>query len=348
VRTLLVLALLAACDSGALPLDVEVRDRATAPGGKLGEIEIVAKTLPSTEVVCEGQTKDTGAQAEVSFIVSKSTLKLGQNRFAVGASNGGSMSKRSKTVTATWDATPKTLLRFWAPAVSEAEGELTCASVMCASSAVKIAKGAKLPLEIESGLAANATVQGQAAALTPAGRAKVEVDLAGVLAGLPVGKEEAPLTIGLESGGATAKDVLPLSGPALTALAARMLAEVERGPVLFGAEAPSNKKPDALVVVGVPGAKIVAAGRSVTYADIDLVGVAKPVERFFGCGPGGSGILYYDLQVKVYERRSGKPAGEKKLLADRVTCPPTAQGGVLKAYVREDDVKRVLSELLVK
>jgi hypothetical protein len=251
-------------------------------------------------------------------------------------------------MTTTWDATPKSLLRFWAPAVEGAEGDLTCASAMCASTTLKVAKGAKLPLEVEGALAGNVTVQGQKAALAPPARAKVEIDLASVLGGVGVGKEEISLPIALEAAGGTAKDTLPLSGPAITALAARMLAGVESGPVLFGAEAASTDKPDSLVVVGVPSAKIVVAGKSGTYADVDLVGVAKPVERFFGCGSGGSGILYYDLQVKAYDRRTGKPAGEKKLMADRVPCPPTATGGVLKSNVREDDVKKVLAELLVK
>src|SRR5262249_20828250 len=159
----------------------------------------------------------------------------------------------------------KSLLRFWAPSVSDAEGELTCASVMCASPTIKIAKGAKLPLEVEGALAASATVQGQKAALTPGARSKIEVDLAGVLGGLPVGKEDAALPIVLESGGAKATDTLPLGGPALTALAARMLAEIEHGPVLFGAEAKSAEPPDSLVVVGAPGTKIIVAGKSGTY-----------------------------------------------------------------------------------
>jgi hypothetical protein len=345
----LFLPLAAACDGGgALPLALEVRDHGTAPGGKLDELEIVAKTLPSTEVRFDGQAKDTGAQAEVSFIVSKTKLKLGPNAFDVAASSGGALGKKTKSATATWDATPKGLVRFWAPAVSEAEGDLTCGGVMCGASTLKIAKGAKLPLEIESALASTGTVRGQKAALAPGTRAKLEIDLASVLGGLDVGKEELSLPVVLDAGGASSSDNLPLSGPAITALAARMLAEIERGPVLFGAEPPSADKPDSLLVVGAPAAKIVVAGKSGTYADVDLVGVAKPVERFFGCGSGGSGILYYDLQVKVYDRRTGKPAGEKKLLADRVPCPPTATGGVLKSNVREDDVRRVLSELLVK
>jgi hypothetical protein len=339
---------LAACNTGALPLEVEVRDRGAVTGGKLDELEIIAKTLPSTEVQCEGQTKDTGAQAEVSFVVSKSQLKLGPNTFAVTASSGGTLSKRTRAKAATWDATPKSVLRFWAPSVGDTEGDLTCGSAMCASPTLRIASDAKLPLEIEGAIAGNVTVQREKAALTPGARAKIEIDLGGVLGSLGVGKEDASLPILLESGGAKVSDTLPLGGPALTALAARMLAEIVRGPVLFGAEARSSDPPDSLVVVGAPGAKIIAAGKSGAYADVDLVGVAKPVERFFGCGAGGSGILYYDLEVKVYDRRTGRGAGEKKLLADRVPCPPSARSGVLKANVREDDMKRVLSELLVK
>ena len=113
-----------------------------------------------------------------------------------------------------------------------------------------------------------------------------------------------------------------------------------------GEEAPKEPKRNLMLVVGAPTRKLIAVGKPGKYADVDLVGVAKKTERSFSCG-ADSEILYNDLEVRVVDRRTAKTIGTKKVLADRISCPPTATGK-LTGEVREDDMKHVLSEFLTK
>jgi hypothetical protein len=123
--------------------------------------------------------------------------------------------------------------------------------------------------------------------------------------------------------------------------------------VTFDGEGASTDPSDVLAVVGLPGRKLIAVGKPGKVQDVDLVGVGKPAERFFSCAksgqPDGTGILHTDLEVKVFDRRTGAPVGTKELLADRVPYPPEKSGQTkVKSDVREDDVKKVLAELLKK
>ena len=123
-----------------------------------------------------------------------------------------------------------------------------------------------------------------------------------------------------------------------------------QGPLLFAGEtAPStpNAPPTSLVVLGAPSAPLLSVGSAKTFKDVDLVAIGTPSERVFPC-PAGAGLLYVDLPVKVYARRTGAVVGTKTLSADRTTCPPTPAAQPLKSAVREDDTKRVLAEFLKK
>jgi hypothetical protein len=349
LRSALVLALLGVslgCDPGSVPLDVEVKD-GTAVGGRWDELQVLAKTAPGTLVKFEGEAKDSGDQATVAFIYPKGKLKLGKNTLTVEAVQGSILGKKTATGTATWEAAPKGLVKFHSATVVDAEGELTCGGIMCGTPSFKVTKAGRLPIDVESAIAGTVTVDAQKSTVTPGKKSSVEVDLVGRLPVMAVGKEDLSLLIGLDAAGGKASDTLDLSGNALSAVAARFFSGIEKGPVLFAGEAAAPKKPELLVVVGAPTSKLIVVGKPGTYQDVDLVAVAKPVERFFGCGKaeGGAGILYTDLEVKAYDRRTGAVAGTRKLLADRVTCPPTPVGTV-KGAVREDDVRKVLAELL--
>lgn len=340
--------LLGACDSqGTFPLGVEVKDGASG-SGKGDEVEIVVKASPGVDVTCAGQTKSTGDQANASFVVPKSSLNLGKNRFTVDAVKGGLLGKQRAQVTIEWEATPRGLLRVFA-AGGDTEATLTCTGMMCGTSAFKGTKAGKLPLEIESALAAEVSIDGQKTPAAPGKRGRVAVDLLAKLPGAKVTQtERLTLAVEMQAGSAKAADSLELAGPLLADLAAAELAKVERGPVAFAGDAPAGD-PRMLVVVGVPGTRLLVVGKPGTFGEIDLIAVAKPVERFFGCGKtDAAGIIYTDLEVAAYERRTGKPVGTRKLRADRVACPPTQTAGQLRGAVREDDVKKVLGELLKK
>ena len=345
-----VLLLATGCDSqGTIPLSLEVKDGAASGGsGNGAEIELVVKTIPGVDLSYAGQTKSTGDKATESFVVPKNTLKLGKNAFKVDAVKGGVLGKQTSTATAEWEATPKGLLRVYA-AGGDTEATLSCSGTMCGSPAFKATKAGKLPVEIESALEAQVTLEGQKAAASPGKRGKFEVDLLAKVPKATVGQtERVTLSVQMEAGGAKADDTLELAGPLLADVAAAELAKVDHGPVPFAGDAPGGE-PRMLVAVGVPSSKLIVVGKPGTFADIDLVAVAKPVERFFGCGKtDAAGIIYTDLDVGVFERRTGKAVGARKLRADRVACPPTPTAGQLRGAVREDDVKRVLAELLKK
>jgi hypothetical protein len=336
------------CDPGSVPLDLEVKEGAVA-GGNADEIQILAKTAPGTLVKLEGEAKDTGDQATVTFVVPKSKLKLGKNTFTVEAVQESLLGKKTGTATASWDAAPKALLKFHSASVGDPEGELTCGGIMCGTSTFKVTKAGHLPIDVESAITATATLDTQKASVSPGKKSAVDIDVVARLPQMQVGTEELKIPLALEAAGAKATDALDLSGNVLSAVAARFFSGVEKGPVLFAGEATAGAKPDLLVVVGVPSNKLVLVGKPGAYQDVDIVAVAKPVERFFGCGKaeGGAGILYTDLEVTAYDRRTGAKVGTRKLLADRVTCPPTPVGTV-KGAVREDDVKKVLADLLGK
>ncbi len=338
------------CDSqGSIPLALEVKDgAASGVSGRGNEIEIVVKTSPGVDLTYAGQTKSTGDRATESFTVPKSGLKLGKNLFMVAAFKGGLLSKQSATASAEWDATPKGLLRIFA-AGGDTEATLSCSGTLCGTPAFKATKSGKLPIEIESALEAQITVEGQKTPASPGKRGKLDVDLLAKLPKTMVGQtERVALALSMEAGGAKAEDTLDLAGPLLADLGAAELAKVDHGPVAFAGDAPGGE-PRMLVAVGVPGTKLVVVGKAGTFADVDLVAVAKPVERFFGCGKtDAAGIIYTDLDVTVFDRRTAKQVGTRKLRADRVACPPTQTAGQLRGAVREDDIKRVLGELLKK
>jgi hypothetical protein len=346
---LLGLAFLAGCDSeGTLPLSLEVKDGAAGAGGKGDEIEIVVKTAPGVDVSLAGQTKSLGDKATASFMLAKSSLKLGKNTFKVDAVKASLLGKQTGSASVDWDATPKGLLRLYA-AGGDTEATLSCSGTMCGSPAFKATKAGKLGVEIESAIDATVTLEGQKTPVSPGKRGKLDVDLLGKLPKATVGQtERVSLAIQMEAGGAKAEDALELAGPLLADLGATELAKAEHGPVPFAGDATATE-PHLLVAVGVPSNKLIVVGKKGTFADVDLVAVARPVERFFGCGKtDAAGIIYTDLDVVVYERRTGKQVGTRKLRADRVSCPPTQTAGQLRGAVREDDVVRVLGEFLKK
>ena len=112
LSALVALGALGACDAGVLPLSIEIKDGAAAPGGNPDEIELLVKTIPGAEIHFEGQTRNTGDKANESFVVSKSKLKLGKNVFTVDATASALFSKKAATATGTYDAQARDVLRF--------------------------------------------------------------------------------------------------------------------------------------------------------------------------------------------------------------------------------------------
>ena len=352
---LVALVFVAGCDSaGTIPLSLEVKDGAAGIGGKGDEVEIVVKTTPGVDISLAGQTKSLGDKATESFIVAKSGLKLGKNTFKVDAVKANLLGKQTGSASIDWDATPKGLLRVYAVG-GDTEATLSCSGTMCGSAAFKATKVGKLGVEVESAIDGTVTLEGQKAPVSPGKRGKLEIDLLGKLPKATVGQtERVSIAIQMEAGGAKADDTLELAGPLLADLGAKELAKAEHGPVAFPGEAPvagagAGGEPHMLVAVGVPSNKLIVVGKKGTFAEVDLVAVARPVERFFGCGKtDAAGIIYTDLDVVVFDRRTAKQVGTRKLRADRVSCPPTQTAGQLRGAVREDDIVRVLGELLKK
>jgi hypothetical protein len=340
---------LAACEGAStLPLDVDIKDSTAASGGNWAEIQLVVKSLPGVELTFANQTKSMEAtRSTEQFSVPKSSLKLGKNSFVVQAKAGTLLSTKQAEKTAVWEGQPKTLLRFHGSAKGDAE-ELTCAGAMCGQATVKATKGGHLPIEVESAIAGTIILGGSKADVTSGQRAGFDIDLLPLIGNRKAGElTQLDIPFSIEANGAKADDVLEIGGAALSDLTARMLAQVEQGPLVFaGEKAPTDQKRDLLVVVGAPIRKLIVVGSPGMFADVDLVGVAKKADRVFSCG-SESEIHYNDLDIRVLDRRTAKTVGTKKLLADRVSCPPTP-AGKLTGEVREDDVKRVLAEFLSK
>jgi hypothetical protein len=339
---------LAGCGGGGtLPLDVEIKD-GTAFGGKWNEIQLVVKSLPGAEVTFDHHTKSMAAtRATEQFLVPKSSLKLGKNSFVVRAKAGALLSTKEAEKTVAWEGQPKSLLRFHPSSKGDAEG-LTCAGAMCGQTSLKATKRGHLPLEVESAIAGTVILGGSKADIASGQRAAFDLDLLPLIGTRGAGElTQLSIPFSFEANGAKADDVLEVGGSALSDLTARMLAQVEQGPLTFaGEKAPTDQKRDLLVVVGAPIRKFIVVGSQGKFADVDLVGVAKKADRVLACG-SDTEILYNDLEIRVLDRRTAKTVGTKKLLADRVPCPPTP-AGKLTAEVREDDVKRVLAEFLSK
>jgi hypothetical protein len=344
---------LAACDEagGQAPLTLEVKDNAAVAGKKPDEIEILFKTDPDAELHFQGETRNVGDKATESFVVSKSKLALGKNTFTVTATTGVLFSKKTATATAIWDAPVKSFVRFF-PVGGEG-ASLTCGGAMCGATNFRMERNGKLDLEAESALEGTLTFAGKKDEVGPGKRRSFEVDLASVFPTLPLDRRDTlalPLTLETRSGG-SGNETLELRGPALEAELTKELAGVQRGPVTFTGEAPAGAEPRAVAVVNTarstPGT-LLFVGKPKTVAEVDLVALAKPAERFFSCSPttSASGILYLDLAIDVYERRTGKLVHSRKLMADRVPCPPAATAGTVKADVRESDIRRALGELL--
>jgi hypothetical protein len=202
---------------------------------------------------------------------------------------------------------------------------------------------------ITSDIGATVTVDSKKVAVAAGAHETLQLDLVTKLGAANVSQNDGvTFAISVEANGETATDTLTLTGSGVTELAARELAKVEHGPLLFAGEtAGPSKAAASLVVVGAPSGPLILVGSAKTFADVDLVGVATPSDRRFPC-PNGAALLYIDTVVKVYARRTGSLVGTKSLSADRTTCPPTPSTEPLKSAVREDDTKRVLAEMLKK
>jgi hypothetical protein len=340
-----------ACNtSGGFPLELEVKDGA-ASGKRPDEIELVVKTIPGVDIRFEGQTRNTGEKAADSFTIQKSVLKLGKNTFTVEASRGVLFSKQEAKASTTWDAPTKAFVRFYPTGGGEGgPGALTCGGAMCGGTSFKIGKNGKIGIEAESALAGWLTVAGRKESVGPRQRKAYEIDVASALVTLPLAQRDAlPIPIELEVGPDKATETLTLQGTALSDVLTNELARAAVGPVAFAGEGPAGPTPRAMAVVGVPTTKLIIVGKAAKVEDLDLVAVAKPVERFFSCGGAATnayGILYLDLELTVVDRRTGKAVNQRKLMADRVPCPPTPTAGQIKANVREADITRAMNELL--
>jgi hypothetical protein len=365
---------LAACDPSPLPIDLEVKDHGVAASGVPGttsELELIAKTQPGAEIHFEGQTKNLGDHASESFTIPKARLKIGKNTFTVDGTAGALFSKKAGTASVTWDAGIRGLLRIGpqpaasgraGEAVPDSSGALPCTSAVCAKPSLRLTTRGTLPLQIDSAIAATVTIGDAKTTAGPGETGKLEVDLRTRMGDLVAYAEpKIPLEVAMLADGQRAAETIDLGGAAVADFIADAFMHVEEGPVTFAGETPTapGTPPLWLVVVGVPGRKVIlvsapASAASPTlphYKAIDLVAVAHKTERVFGCG-GGTEILYADLDVRVFERRTAKPVAAKLLRADRIPCPPAsgpgavAAGTKLEGVVREDDMKKVLGEVL--
>jgi hypothetical protein len=340
------LASLAACDPAPLSMTVEAKEPATGPKD---QIELFVKADPNTDLTFNGKTENTGSSPNHSFMVPKSQLKLGKNTFTVDGVNGDGLSKKAGNATTTLDVTPKMVIHVQnAPNAPTDGGTFTCPGSVCGATSIGFAKAGKMSLQVTSDIAASVTIAGKKMTLAAGGKDTVDVDLNAKLADTEFPPtEEVAFPVDVEANGEKASEKLVLRGNGMTDVAARFLKGVEQGPVLFPGEQASSDPYDGLVVIGAPSAPLLAVGKAKTFKDVDLVSIATTSERRFPC-PTGAGLLYIDMQVKTYERRTGKNIATKALSADRSACPPIANAEPLKSAVREDDTKRVLGELLKK
>ncbi len=349
------------CDGGGtFPLALEVKDNGTlaGAGGKPDEIALIVKTIPDTEVRFQGERRNVAGKAVETFVIPKSKLKLGKNTFTVEATTGVLFSKKTATATATWDAPVKAFLRFY-PTGGDARNTLTCSGAMCGATNFKFENNGKLGVEAESALEGTLSLGGKKDAVGPGKRPSFELDLSSLLPTVPFAQRDT-LTVPfvLEASGALAgsdekaSETFTLQGPALEAAIIKELSRVEQGPVTFAAEGAAPAEPRAIAVVNTvvaTKATLLVVGKPANVTEVDLVALAKPAERFFSCGgaaTSASGILYLDLELKVFERRTGRVVHTHKLMADRVACPPTPTTGQVKAEVRESDIRRALADLL--
>jgi len=350
VRTQLILSfaslvLLAACDGGPLPLEVEAHE-ATTPGNT-DKIEVIVKTATGVDVTVDGKTENTGEVPNHTFLVPKSHLKLGQNMIAVGAFRKNLGSTSAATQNAKLDVGPIMVLHVQGADGAPNEGTFTCPGAMCAATAIPYAKSGKMALSVMSDIKAKLTIEGKSIDLAAGAKTPIDVDLIAKLGSTQVGQnEDAVFPLTLEADGAKLTENLSLRGNGMIEIAKGLLAKAASGPVLFPGEAASNDPPDEIVVLGAPSAPIIATGKGKTFADVDLIGLGTQSERKFPC-PNGT-ILYIDLDVKVVNRRTGASVGQKTISADRTSCPPTPTTQPLKSVVREDDIKKVMADMFLK
>jgi hypothetical protein len=340
------LLVLVACDAGPLPITVEAKEPVTGPKD---QIELFVKTEPQTDLTFQGKTESTGGGPNHSFMVPKTQLKLGKNTFTIDGANGGGVSKKAGSATATLDVTPKMVIHVQnAPNAPTDGGTFTCPGSMCGATSIGYSKAGKMSLQVASDIAGSITIAGKKLTLTPGGKDTVDVDLNAKLADTEFPPtDEVAFPVDVDANGEKASERLVLRGNGMTDVAARLMKGVEQAPVLFPGEQAAGSDYNGLVVIGAPSAPLIAVGKAKTFKDVDLVAIATPSERRFPC-PTGAGLLYIDMQVKAYDRRTGKVVSTKSLSADRTTCPPIANAEPLKSAVREDDTKRVLTELLKK
>jgi hypothetical protein len=344
--TLVLLVCITGCeDSTPIPLDVMFEN-----AKDFASLTAKVRTLPETDVTLGGETKTAGATGLLEFPMKKSTLKVGDNTLAVSAVRNSFASKRSTVANANWVGTPNEFLRFHASG-GDAPGTLTCSGPLCADASFKWNKDGTLRLDLESAVAATVTLADQTLPLAVGNRATASVQLWNLAGAALVTETEAKVTIpvALEQNGVKQQTTLVLAGAAIADVVARRILTIASSPVRFPKEE-EDAVLDSALVAGVKDTALVSVGQTKRFQDVDLVGIATESERDFSCtgAAAGTSIVYHDLSVRMFERRTGKFVAEKKVSADRVACPPKSTGARSQVFVRENDIKQVVGELLKK
>lgn len=345
--TLPMLLAAAGCkDTTPIPLDVAFD---STKDFKL--LILTVKTLPDTDVEYKGISKNSGASGTVDISIHKSELRVGENRLDFGLTRSSFGGTHSAVLSKTWTGTPSELLRIYGTG-GDAPGALVCGAPFCGTSSLKWNKDGALPLEIETAVSARVSLGDQNVQTAPGKRTPLSLqlwNLAGTASAAdPEGKITVSITLEGEQGAKTST-TWTLSGPALTDVVARRFAAMASGAIRFPGEG-DDRALDTAVVVGVKESPFVVLGQPKRMQDIDLIGVATESERDFACtgAAAGTSIVYHDVSVRVFERRTGKFVAEKKVSADRVACPPTSTGTRSQVYVRENDIKHVVGEVFKK
>lgn len=225
---------------------------------------------------------------------------------------------------------------------------------------MRILPGGKVSLQVKGTPAAQVSIAGASATLGADGTGNLEATLATVIGDTPLTKIGrtgrypvlVPVAIALAGGQAlTGRLTLPglTLGPIFQGL--------EKGPIRFaGADAADAVTIMLYVEVGYSVSTLGLASRKM-LRDVDLVAVGTPKIKQLGtCRYGSKGEFekhrtQHDIDVRVYDRRSGKKVGAKFFAAKAPhACAKVVSrsqaGDALGTRVADADVRRWLETLL--
>jgi hypothetical protein len=144
----------------------------------------------------------------------------------------------------------------------------------------------------------------------------------------PKAELKIPIKVSFPDGAVVTEEVV-LPGQRAAKSVIPVLSAISKGPVMIPGEPPAAGDRSMVYLEGASSSTLTHYGADETFGELDLIAIKtnlperlKPCGEYKGAGKTGSfGVSFFDTNIKVYDRRSGKLLKEKTFTAPAMACP---------------------------